>query len=479
MRDGNKGLANTIKLPIYNLKKFLRRKKEYLNRNILALKLRKRFKENSEQFKEIKKANKEHFDVMKKPSLKTKNITNKRKNAKEAKKSVTVKKCKRAINKVGGLRNLKKVELARNEGCIYFGKLFKPKDKNYNGKKFLFKSITSLKKRRAAKEKREKEKKTKKKNNVKNGAEQGKTPPLPDVIYMGTQIVIDESDSSNDTQVIREKSAIQCIDLLDEESPTNLVENDKRENYVERNYTERNYIDTNDAVNKPCNTKGMKNIHDNGITNKNKDTRNIIKNYLCKDRIGSNGIISNDMFISVISRCIDIKRYITLYTFNFRNILNNLFNEYMFLKKYMNNNYNAFHKVKFFLCCKHYINKLRDILSIFIEVIEENDEHLLLDLYTEIKKNLRLLYYVGRVLSNYLTCIAYTKMAHIIIICFARVHTILKCMLVSEPLKTVVPDLLRMISQVKLENEVKGENKEEKKGAKKEKKRKEKRNYFV
>ncbi|SBT31089.1 conserved Plasmodium protein, unknown function [Plasmodium ovale wallikeri] len=479
MRDGNKVLANTIKLPIYNLKKFLRRKKEYLNRHILALNRRKGFKENSEQFKEVKKANKVHFYVMKKRSLKTKNITSKRKNAKEAKKGVTVNKCKRAINKVGGLRNLKKVELTRNGGCIYFGKLLKSKDVDYNDKKFLFKSITSLKKRRAAKEKREKEKKTKKKNNVTKGAKQGKTPPLPDVIYMGTQIVIHESDSSNDTQVIQAKSEIQCIDFLDEESPTNLVENDKRENYVEMNYTERNYIDINDAVNKPCNAKGVKNIHDNEMTNKNKDTRNIINNYLYKDINRSNVIVSNDMFISVISRCIDIKRYITLYKFNFRNILNNLFNEYMFLKRYMNNNYNVFHKVKFFLCCKHYINKLRDILSIFIEVIEENDEHLLLDLYTEIKKNLRLLYYVGRVLSNYLTCIAYTKMAHIIIICFARVHTILKCMLVSEPLKSVVPDLLRMISQVKLENEGKGENKEENKWAKKEKKRKEKRNCFV
>ncbi|KJP88356.1 hypothetical protein AK88_01972 [Plasmodium fragile] len=155
--------------------------------------------------------------------------------------------------------------------------------------------------------------------------------------------------------------------------------------------------------------------------------------------------ISKDATKAIISRCIDIKSYIVQHKNSFKNMLINLFNEYMFLRRYMNSNYHTYHKLKFFLSCNHYVKKLHDVLSIFADVVEESDEYLMIELYKKIKMNIRLLYYVGRILSNYLTCIAYKKMAYVIMICISRVHTIFKCMLISEPFKSGVPELMKMI----------------------------------
>lgn len=155
--------------------------------------------------------------------------------------------------------------------------------------------------------------------------------------------------------------------------------------------------------------------------------------------------ISKDPTKDIISRCIDIKRCIVQHKRNFKNMLINLFNEYTFLRRYMNSNYNTYHKLKFFLSCNHYVKKLHDILSIFADVVEENDEYLMIELYKKIKINMRLLYYVGRILSNYLTCIAYKRMAYVIMVCISRVHTIFKCMLISEPFKSGVPELIKML----------------------------------
>ncbi|SOV74085.1 conserved Plasmodium protein, unknown function [Plasmodium sp. gorilla clade G3] len=149
------------------------------------------------------------------------------------------------------------------------------------------------------------------------------------------------------------------------------------------------------------------------------------------------------------STFIDIKYTIDNCNASFQNIFTNLFNEYMFLKKYLNRNYYAYHKLKFFFSCTHFIKKLKYLLSIFYDVIYKKDEHLMLDLYSEIKNSIRLLYYVGRMLSNYLTCIAYVKMIYIIIICIARIHTILNCILMSEPFKSVIPKMLSILYQIK------------------------------
>ncbi|ANQ06124.1 Uncharacterized protein PCOAH_00005800 [Plasmodium coatneyi] len=155
--------------------------------------------------------------------------------------------------------------------------------------------------------------------------------------------------------------------------------------------------------------------------------------------------ISKDPTEAIISKCIDIRSYIVKHKKSFKNILINLFNEYTFLRRYMNSNYNTYHKLKFFQSCNHYVKKLHDVLSIFADVVEESDEYLMIELYKKIKVNMRLLYYVGRILSNYLTCIAYKKIAYVIMVCISRVHTIFKCMLISEPFKRAVPELIKMI----------------------------------
>ncbi|SPJ08751.1 conserved Plasmodium protein, unknown function [Plasmodium sp. DRC-Itaito] len=149
------------------------------------------------------------------------------------------------------------------------------------------------------------------------------------------------------------------------------------------------------------------------------------------------------------STFMDIKYTIVNRNATFKNVFTNLFNEYMFLKKYLNHNYYAYHKLKFFFSCTHFIKKLKYLLSIFYDVVYKKDEHLTLDLYSEIKNSIRLLYYVGRMLSNYLTCIAYVKMIYIIIVCIARVHTILNCILMSEPFKSVIPKMLSILYQIK------------------------------
>ncbi|EUD65023.1 hypothetical protein C922_04534 [Plasmodium inui San Antonio 1] len=164
-----------------------------------------------------------------------------------------------------------------------------------------------------------------------------------------------------------------------------------------------------------------------------------------KKKVTKKNGISKDATKAIISRCINIKSYIDQHKMSFQNMLINLFNEYTFLKRYMSSNYNTYHKLKFFLSCNHYVKKLHDVLSIFADVVEESDEYLMIELYKKIKLNMRLLYYVGRVLSNYFTCIAYKRMAYVIMICLSRVHTIFKCMLVSEPFKSDVLELLKMI----------------------------------
>ncbi|VWU49076.1 conserved protein, unknown function [Hepatocystis sp. ex Piliocolobus tephrosceles] len=151
----------------------------------------------------------------------------------------------------------------------------------------------------------------------------------------------------------------------------------------------------------------------------------------------------------LISKLIDLKAYIKNNKSMLRNIMNHLFNEFIFLTKFMSNKYNILHKVKFFSSLKHYLNKLKHLLTILYDLLKKNDEHLLLTLYIKIKKNFSLLYYVGRILFNYLTCIAYANNIHIIVVCVSRIHTIFKSILLSEPFKTMVPTVLHIMNRYK------------------------------
>ncbi|EUR46755.1 hypothetical protein PFBG_06233 [Plasmodium falciparum 7G8] len=190
------------------------------------------------------------------------------------------------------------------------------------------------------------------------------------------------------------------------------------------------------------------NILENPINQKHNEKVTYINTF--KNKKESIPFVVNKEFGTFFaSTFIDIKYTIVNCNASFQNIFTNLFNEYMFLKKYLNRNYYAYHKLKFFFSCTHFIKKLRYLLSIFYDVVYKKDEHLMLDLYSEVKNSIRLLYYVGRRLSNYLTCIAYVKMIYIIIVCIARVHTILNCILMSEPFKSVIPQMLSILYQIK------------------------------
>ncbi|SOV11219.1 conserved Plasmodium protein, unknown function [Plasmodium sp. gorilla clade G2] len=209
---------------------------------------------------------------------------------------------------------------------------------------------------------------------------------------------------------------------------------------------------TTDALDKK-NTENYSSVVENNILENpsNQEYKNqvtYIKSYKNKKELMPY-VVNKEFGIFFASRFIDIKYAIDNCNASFQNIFTNLFNEYMFLKKYMNRNYYAYHKLKFFFSCIHFIKKLRYLLSIFYDVIYKKDEHLMLDLYREIKNSVRLLYYVGRMLSNYFTCIAYAKMIYIIILCIARVHTILNCILMSEPFKSVIPKMLSTLYQLK------------------------------
>ncbi|CRG98141.1 conserved Plasmodium protein, unknown function [Plasmodium gallinaceum] len=212
----------------------------------------------------------------------------------------------------------------------------------------------------------------------------------------------------------------------------------------------RNYTNENNLIKKPNNEHNVIELHHNKYNVKElHDNIKLIEKFDSKNKSINNNI-SKEMLEYFVSKCIDLKNFIVTYNSSFKNIFNNLFNEYMFLKKYINSNHNVYHKLIFFFSCKHYLKKLNYLLSIFYDVIEENDEDLMLEFYKEIKNNRRLLYYIGRILSNYLTCIAYKKVVYIIIICFARVHTVLNCILISEPFKSIIPELLNIINHIKI-----------------------------
>ncbi|GAW79249.1 hypothetical protein, conserved [Plasmodium gonderi] len=226
--------------------------------------------------------------------------------------------------------------------------------------------------------------------------------------------------------------------------------------------TRENLHEKNNPLEKP---KKMQILHENNNTLEELKTRENLDQLNCntstnkkmskwhakkKSRLENmkvhNDAIPKDMLKAILSKCIDVRGYIVNNKKNFENMLINLFNEYMFLKRYMISNYNTYHKLKFFLSCNHYVKKLNDVLSTFCDVVQEVNEYFVIELYKKIRINLRLLYYVARILSNYMTCIAYRKVGYITMICISRVHTIYKCMLISEPFKNHVPELLKMIN---------------------------------
>ncbi|CAD2089905.1 conserved Plasmodium protein, unknown function [Plasmodium vinckei brucechwatti] len=184
------------------------------------------------------------------------------------------------------------------------------------------------------------------------------------------------------------------------------------------------------------------------IKNINKNNNHIKRKCNKKNKAPQNDITNKDTLKYVLNKCIELKGYIIMYKMNFKSILNDLFNEYMFLKRYMICNYNVYHKIKFYHCCNHSLKKLNNVLLILHTVIEKDDEYLLFELYDEIKNNLRLLYYVGRILSNNLTCIAYRKAVYVIITCVARIHTLLNCLLVSDPFKHIIPQISNLIRNI-------------------------------
>ncbi|VTZ66391.1 conserved Plasmodium protein, unknown function [Plasmodium chabaudi chabaudi] len=184
------------------------------------------------------------------------------------------------------------------------------------------------------------------------------------------------------------------------------------------------------------------------MKNINKNNNHIKGKHNKKNKTIQNNITNKDTLKFVLNKCIELKSYIITYKMNFKSILNGLFNEYIFLKRYMICNYNVYHKINFYHCCNHSLKKLNNVLLILHTIIEKDDEYLLFELYDEIKNNLRLLYYVGRILSNNLTCIAYRKAVYVIIICIARIHTLLNCLLVSHPFKHIIPQISNLIRNI-------------------------------
>ncbi|ETB59871.1 hypothetical protein YYC_03244 [Plasmodium yoelii 17X] len=204
----------------------------------------------------------------------------------------------------------------------------------------------------------------------------------------------------------------------------------------------------NNVIEKLDNGQNEAKIYDSIMKNTNKGNNRIKRKHNEKNKSIQNNIINKDMLKSVLNKCIELKRYIVTYKMNIKTVLNHLFNEYMFLKKYMICNYNVYHKIKFYHCCNHYLKKFNNVLLILHTVIEQNDEYLMFELYDEIKNNLRLQYYVGRILSNNLTCIAYKKAVYVIITCISRIHTLLNCILVSDPFKHTIPQILNLIRNI-------------------------------
>lgn len=149
-----------------------------------------------------------------------------------------------------------------------------------------------------------------------------------------------------------------------------------------------------------------------------------------------------------IRMCMKLKNDIEKNSLILQNTFNHLFNEYMFLKKYLQSKYNICRKVLFFFRCTHYIKKLKSLLYIFYSALQNSDEDLVLELYKEIKKNLKLLIYIGRSLSNYLTNIAYGSLLYVIMVCLGRIHSIFNCFLESEPFKSIIPELLTIIQNI-------------------------------
>ncbi|KAI4840654.1 hypothetical protein MKS88_000887 [Plasmodium brasilianum] len=452
-------------LSLCNLKKLILKRKNCFNTVRNFIKFKKQKRKNSEQCRKLKQENlcpivkqtdEEETNITKRVSNKS-GVTKKRAKRKE--------KTKHNTEKINILQNKEKTKIIRNKTDIRKEKkkkkiiINKNKDRTYM--QYEQKSVRHDDKKGAmTKEIRTKGEILKKRHKIKNDTCQENEPTELEEIYeveckAKYEAKLEEKCEANFQE--KKKEIVKANSLESIHKTEKFVRNSSntifRIQYSTNTYENKTVhicADTNNVIEKSSNSECVVELHTNNITDIKVKKERRIRKYKCKNKLGHTNNVSKDIVKLVLSKCVEVKCFIVTYKTNFRNILNNLFNEYMFLKKYLNSNYNTYHKLKFFFMCKHYLKKLHYVLSIFYDVIEQNDEYLLIELYNEIKNNLRLMYYVGRILSNYLTCIAYKKMVYIIIICVARVHTILNCILISEPFKNIVPELLNMVKQIKL-----------------------------
>ncbi|CRG98557.1 conserved Plasmodium protein, unknown function [Plasmodium relictum] len=409
----------------------------FFRRIVRFKKLKKRYvKQYKKERKLVQKINKKKFNkkekinklygIIKKDTGKNKKKgkINKRLNDK-----VNIKKKKKTDNKTESNNLLNNEKTKKVIKIIGKNKKKKKNDKSFTQKKL--ENINHYKKKKIIK----------KKHKIKVGNKENKAEIS---IFKENNQVIHIEKIKNDCNYntsINEKSHDILNEIFRIQYSTNPFKNNSMLNYANKNNAIEKSDNKNNITELYYNKNNVKELHDN-------DSK-LIQKFYSKNKTTDNNF-SKEMFKYFVSRCIDLKNYIVKYNSSFKNIFNNLFNEYMFLKKYINSNHNAYHKLTFFFSCKHYLKKFNYFLSMFYDVIKENDEDLMVDLYKEVKINRRLLYYIGRILSNYLTCIAYKKMVYIIIICISRVHTVLNCLLISEPFKSIIPELLDIINHIKI-----------------------------
>lgn len=145
----------------------------------------------------------------------------------------------------------------------------------------------------------------------------------------------------------------------------------------------------------------------------------------------------------ICKQFIDLNSYINTRGKEINMAMKRLQVEYRVLKNFVCGRYHANRKFIYFMAIAHYVKKLKNLLAAFSNFNITNDVDSLIDLYRKLKNNLKLLCYIGRIVSNYATCIAYVRFLYDIMMSFSKIDRCLCELLTLKPFKIIIPNLLK------------------------------------